>query len=232
MSDAVIGLAGVIVGVLAALGKDVVSYWTGRRNAGRYAAVRIVCVLDAYVEKCVDVVHDDGTTEGRPAGRTDSGEEYYSAQVDSPEPPVFADDIDWTSISPDLMYRVLALPNLAVKTERFISDASEHSYPPDYGEFFRARWEGYADLGLEAVSIATALRRQFNLPLTSMEVGNHNWDAARFLEKKKEELENLWERERASNAEMWEQIAQQEDKEDQPDHSKGRSATENTRGSE
>lgn len=232
MNEAIIGFVGVLIGVIATVGKDVVSYWAGRRNAGRYAAVRIVCVLDEYVEKCVEVVHDDGTREGRPAGRTDSGEEYLSAQVDPPQPPGFAGDIDWTSINPDLMYRVLALPNLAVRTERFVSDASEHSYPPDYGEFFRARWEGYADLGLEALSIATALRRQFNLPLTSMEAGHHNWDAARFFRKKKAELEVLWERERASNAEMWEQIAQQNDKEDRPDHSKDRSATENIGGSE
>lgn len=211
MNEAIIGFVGVLIGVIATVGKDAVSYWTGRRNAGRYAAVRIVCVLDEYVEKCVDVVHDDGTSEARPAGRTESGEEYLSAQVDLPEPPVFADDIDWTSIGPDLMYRVLALPNLAVRTGRFISAASEHAYPPDYGEFFQARWEGYADLGLEALSIATALRRQFNLPLTSMEAGNRNWDAACFFRKKKEELEILWERERASNAEMWEQIARQGD---------------------
>lgn len=232
MSDALIGLAGVVVGVLAALGKDVVSYWAGRRNAGRYAAVRIICVLDEYVEKCVEVVHDDGTSQGRPAGRFDSGEEYYSAQVDSPPPPVFADDIDWTSISPDLMYRVLALPNLAVRTERFISDASEHSYPPDYGEFFRARWEGYADLGLEALSIATVLRRQFNLPLTSMEAGHHNWDAARFFRKKKEELAILLEREIASSADMWERHNQQDEKKDRSDQSKDRSAAESNGGTE
>lgn len=232
MSDAIIGLAGVIVGVLAALGKDAVAYWTGRRKAGRYAAVRIICVLDEYVEKCVDVVHDDGTSEGRPAGRADSGEEYYSAQVDLPNPPVFADDIDWTSISPELMYRVLALPNLAVRTERFISDVNEYAHPPDYGEFFHARWQGYADLGLEALSIATALRRQFNLPLTSMEVGNHNWDAARIFQRKKAEIDILLERERASNAEMWEQISQQSEMEDQSGHSKKRSATENIGGTE
>lgn len=232
MSDALIGLAGVVVGVLAALGKEAVSYWTGRRNAGRYAAVRIVCVLDEYVEKCVDVVHDDGTREGRPAGRTDGGEEYLSAQVDSPEPPEFADDIDWTSISPDLMYRVLALPNLAVRTERFISAASEHASPPDYDEFFRARWEGYADLGLEALGIANELRRQFKLPLTSLEAGNHNWDAARFFRKKKEEVEILWERERASNAKMWEQIAERDDRKDQSDHFIDRSTTEKTGGTE
>lgn len=199
MSDAVIGFAGVLVGVIAAIGKDVVSHWIGKLNSGRYAAVRIVCILDQYVEKCVEVVDDDGTTEGRPAGRTSSGEEYYSAQIASPEPPAFPDDIDWTSIKPELMYRVLALPNLALGTERFVRAASEHSYPPDYAEFFQARWEGYADLGLEALEIIAALRRAFGLPKPSIAIGNPDWDAARFFRQKKDEVLSLREAERSAN---------------------------------
>lgn len=207
MSEAIIGFVGVLIGVAATIGKDVVSYWMGRRNAGRYAAVRIVCVLDQYVEKCVEVVGDDGTSEGRPAGRTDSGEEYYAVQVSCPEPPSFAEDIEWTSISPDLMYRVLALPNLALGTERFIAAAAEHDFPPDFDEVFRARWEGYADLGLEALSIATALRRKFDLPKPSIAIGNPDWDSARFLREKKEEMLRLREAECASSAEMLERMA-------------------------
>lgn len=203
MNDAVIGFAGVLVGIMATIGKDVVSHWIGKRNAGRYAAVRIVCILDQYVEKCVEVAADDGTSEGRPAGRTSSGEEYYSAQIDSPEPPAFPEDIDWTSISPDLMYRVLALPNLAVETERFVRGASEHSCPPDYAEFFQARWEGYAALGLETIEIIAALRRTFGLPKPSIAIGNPDWDAARFLRQKKDEVLSLREAERAANNAFW-----------------------------
>ena len=199
MNEAVIGFVGVVIGVIATIGKDIVSYWIGRRNAGRYAAVRIVCILDQYVEKCVEVVADDGTSQGSPAGRTESGEEYYSAQVDSPEPPIFPDDIDWTSIGPDLMYRILALPNLALGTERFIRAASEHSFPPDFAEFFQSRWEGYADLGLEALEIIAALRRTFRLPKPSIAIGNPDWDSARFLRQKKNEVLSLRESERAAN---------------------------------
>jgi len=217
MNEAAIGFVGVLIGVVATIGKDVLSYWTGRRNAGRYAAVRIVCVLDRYVEQCVAVVGDDGTMEGRPAGRTDSGEEYYDPQVDSPEPPVFPDDIDWTSINPDLMYRVLALPNLALGTERFVVAASEHSFPPDYAEVFHARWEGYADLGLEALSITTALRRKFNLPEPSIAIGDPEWDSATFFREKKEQVFRLREAERASNAEMWDRIGKQDGTTNQPD---------------
>lgn len=207
MNDAVIGFIGVLVGVVATVGKDVVSYWTGRRNAGRYAAVRIVCLLDRYVEKCVEVVGDDGTAEGRPAGRTLGGEEYYDPQVATPEPPVFPDDIDWTSISADLMYRVLALPNLALGTERFIIAASEYSFPPDYAPVFQARWEGYADLGVEALSIVAALRRQFKLPEPSINIGDPEWDSGRFFREKKVELEKVREAERASSKVMWDELS-------------------------
>ncbi|MCX9145913.1 hypothetical protein [Erythrobacter sp. WG] len=200
MSDAIIGFAGVLIGVIATIGKDAVSHWIGKRNSGRYAAVRIVCILDQYVEKCVEVVADDGTAEGRPAGRTESGEEYYCAQVDSPEPPTFPDDVEWTSISPELMYRILALPNLALGTERFVKAESEHSFPPDHSEFFQARWEGYADLGLEALEIIAALRRKFGLPKPSIAMGNLDWDAARFLRQKKDEVQRLREAERTANS--------------------------------
>jgi hypothetical protein len=219
MSEAIIGFIGVLIGVVATLGKDFVSYWIGRRNAGRYAAVRIVCVLDQYVEKCVEVVGDDGTVEGCPAGRTVSGEEYYQPQVDSPKPPVFPNDIDWTSINPDLMYQVLALPNLALGTERFIMAAAEHAFPPDYAEVFQARWEGYADLGIEALSIVTALRRQFKLPKPSIEIGNPDWDSGSFFRNKKEEVLRMREAERAANAKMWDLMTKQDAIQDQPDGS-------------
>ncbi|KHS45834.1 hypothetical protein [Novosphingobium subterraneum] len=208
MNDAVIGFVGVLVGVVATIGKDFVAYWIGRRNSGRYAAVRIVCILDQFAEKCVDVAGDDGTAEGRPAGRTASGEEYYEAQVDPPEPPVFPDDIDWTSISPDLMYRILALPNMALGTERFILAVSEHSFPPGYDELFQARWEGYADLGLEALSIVDALRRKFNLPQSSIAIGNPDWDSTKFLRQKKGEVLHLRAAERASNRALLEELAE------------------------
>lgn len=206
MNEAIIGFVGVLIGVIATVGKDLVSYWTGKRKAGRYAAVRLVCVLDQYVEKCVEVAGDDGTAYGRPAGRTYDGEEYNCAQVDLPDPPAFPDDIDWTSLDPDLMYRVLALPNLALGTERFICSEAEHSTPPDYSEEFWARWEGYADLGLEAASIASTLRSQFTLPESSIEIGNLDWDSTVFLQETKDNTVRAREAQRALSAKMWDEM--------------------------
>lgn len=209
MSTVVAGFIGVLLGASIGILKDLIAYWAGRRRRGRYAAVRIICVLDQYVEKCVEVVGDDGTAQGRPAGLTQHGEEYLEAQVTSPSPPIFPADIDWTSLNPDLMYRILALPNLALETDRFIFAASEHSFPPDFGEFFEARWEGYADLGVEALSIAEALRREFKLSKASIAIGNPDWDSGKFLRDKKADVLRRREAERAASAGMFESITAQ-----------------------
>ena len=64
IGGAIIGFVGVIVGGGLTIAKDVAAHWFGRRRAARFAAVRIICVLDQYVEKCVEVVYDDGTVQG------------------------------------------------------------------------------------------------------------------------------------------------------------------------
>lgn len=189
MSDAINVIIGVVLGGGISIAKDFAAHWAGRRRAARYAAVRIICVLTEYIEKCVEVVGDDGTSQGQPAGRTDGGEEYYDPQVSCPAPPIFPDDIDWTSIKVDLMYRLLALPNLARETNRYIFAQSEHSFPPDYEEIFEARWEGYANLGIEALSLADEVRTEFKLPKISIKMGNSDWDTGAFLRAKTNEIQ-------------------------------------------
>lgn len=202
MSAAIIGLLGVILGSVLTSFKDLVAHFFTRRGNGRYAAVRIIALLDVYAQKCVSVVADDGTCEGRPAGRTGQGEEYYDAQVASPEPPVFPDDIDWRSISFKLMYRILSLPNTARETDRYISASAEHSFPPDYAEVFNARQEGYAYLGLEAVDLVSELRKEFGLPKASAKFWDWGWDAKEFLQAKVSEIQGRRQIDQAANAAM------------------------------
>lgn len=49
--------------------------------------------------------------------------------------------------------------------------------------------KGYADLGLEALSIADALRGTFKLPKLAIAIGNADWDSEQFLRDKKTELQ-------------------------------------------
>lgn len=190
MSAAIIGLLGVILGSILTSSKDLVAYLVHRRGNGRYAAVRLISVLDEYAQRCVSVVSDDGTSEGRPAGRTEHGEEYYVPQVTSPAPPAFPPDIDWRSISFKLMYRILSLPNNARETDLYIAGSAEHSYPPDNRELFSARQEGYAHLGLEAVNLIKDLRREFRLPDTPKKFWDWGWDTEKFFQDKLTEFQN------------------------------------------
>jgi len=189
MSAGIFGLLGVILGSLLTGFKDWLTHYFKRKDNGRYAAVRLIAVLDEYAQGCVSVVSDDGTCEGRPAGRTEQGEEYYVPQATKPEPPTFPEDIDWRSISFKLMYRILSLPNNACETDRYITASAEHSFPPDYDELFVARREGYAHLGLESVNLVKDLRREFRLPDTPKNFWDWGWDMEKFFQDKLSEFQ-------------------------------------------
>ena len=184
MSAAIMGLVGVVLGSFLSSFKDMVAHFFKQRSNGRYAAVLIITLLDEYAQKCVSVVSDDGTCEGRPAGTTEQGEEYCVAQVTRPEVPTFPDDVDWRSISFKLMYRILSLPKTARTTDRFIDVSGENSFPPDYDEWFDARQEGYAHLGLEALNLIKELRKEFSLPETPLKFWDWGWDSEKFFQGK------------------------------------------------
>ncbi|MDF9440199.1 hypothetical protein EM864_00345 [Stenotrophomonas acidaminiphila] len=189
MSTAIVGLIGVILGSILAGLKDWLVHVFKRRSDGRYAAVMTIAVLEEYLQKCVAVVADDGTCEGRPAGRTDQGEEYLAPQAKKPEPPIYPADVDWRSISFKLMYKILSLPNAARETDRYIAASAEHSFPPDYDEFFAARQEGYAHLGLQAFGLIEGLREEFRLPATNSKFWDWGWSAEKFFQEKLDELQ-------------------------------------------
>ena len=175
-----IGLFGVLLGSLITVSKDAWASSRQRRRDGSYAAIRIVNILDEYAHKCIDVVQDDGTLYGQMA-RTEDGEECRDARVASPPPLVFPDDIDWRSLNKKLMHRILALPSMARSTNRYISVASEHAYPPDYDEYFEARQEGYAKLGVEALDISDVLRQRFSIETKGRAQLGTEWSPEQFL---------------------------------------------------
>jgi hypothetical protein len=61
------------------------------------------------------------------------------------------------------MHRIVALPNTARRTNRYIGSSTEFAFPPNYDDYFEARQEGYARLGAEALEIAAELRTQFRV---------------------------------------------------------------------
>lgn len=82
-------MIGAIFGLIGVLGAAISwfrTYWTDKqandKNA-RYLAIRVVCVLDKFLEDCAYVVKDKGISFGE----------------NSPGRPIFPIDVDWRAIS-------------------------------------------------------------------------------------------------------------------------------------
>lgn len=181
MMEAWIGLGGVIVGSMITITKDVWLSWIDRRRDSSYSAIRLIFILEEYADKCIDVVGDDGTAQGQPAGRTKDGEEYLLAQVKEPDPIDFPDDIVWRSLKGSLMHRTLAMTTKARTTNRYVSASADNASLPDYREFFEPRREGYAQLGLDALELVDDLRKQYGIAAkTRAELGSE-WDPKEHL---------------------------------------------------
>lgn len=182
MMEAVIGLVGVVVGSFITIAKDSWTTYQDRRRDGSYSAIRLICILEEYANKCTDVAGDDGYAYGRPAGRMESGEEVCEAQVATPDPLNYPSDIEWRSLNEALMHRVLALPNKARSTDRYISACAEHACPPDYSEIFEPRQEGYARLALDTFDIIEELRARYDVSVESRTELGIGWDQKAHLE--------------------------------------------------
>ena len=158
MTQAIFGLIGVFVGGLLTWFRDAWSDGRTLKRHARYLAIRVVCVLDKYVQDCADVATDDGLCQGQ---RNERG--YLEAQVSKPPPPTFPQDLDWKSIDHELTYRLFSLQNESEAADRMISFASENAFPPDFEEVFEERQYQYAMLGLAAFALTQELRDKYTI---------------------------------------------------------------------
>lgn len=167
-------LAGVIVGSMLTTAKDVFLDRRNQKRLATYAAIRIVCVFDDFIEGCLAVATDEGEYQIE-----SHGEEEREISVGAPQLQPFAQDIDWKALDPEISYQVLSFQrgiNEAQRSIAFVFDMI--SGPPDYNEGFEERQFYYAQLGIQALSITNALRRKHGLsPRTYAE----EWDPAKRL---------------------------------------------------
>ena len=170
------GLVGVVVGTVLPWFRE---KW-GDKQKARYLAIRVVCILDEFLEQCTNVVGDDGLCCGQ---RNADG--YLEAQVSPPKSLPLPDDVDWKSIEHHLMYRILALPSRIEAENRAISFLAEQSFPPDFEEYFEERQYRYACLGLDAANLALTLRHTYGIP--DQEFGD--WDPVQRLRDEKADEE-------------------------------------------
>lgn len=174
--EALIGLVGVVIGAAITWAQG---WWSARKarvEDARYLAIRVVCVLDKYLDACAEVVGDDGLAMGQ---RDKDG--YLSPQVPTPKPIEYPDDVDWLSVDHDLMYALLSLPNRCEAANGAVSFAMDNSFPPDFEDFFEERERRYIDLGLTTADLAERLRKTYAIPALT----RGEWDpAARLREQK------------------------------------------------
>ncbi|MFH6946664.1 hypothetical protein [Flavobacterium sp. FlaQc-50] len=158
MTKAIFGLIGVLIGSGISWFQ---TYWINKRTENRnakYLAIRVVCILDKYLEDCADVIKDDGLSFGQ---RTPEG--YLKPQVKVPPPPIFPDDVDWKSIDHELMYKILSFPSDIEAGDRIIDFTDNISSPPDFSEWFEERKFHYCQFGLNAYKLSEELTLKYNI---------------------------------------------------------------------
>lgn len=178
MTESLIGLAGVIIGILMAAAKDI---WVERRSRWKnaeYLAIRIVCMLDRFVEGCAGVVGDDGLS-------LPNGERVI--QVSEPKFEIQSLDVDWKSIPADLMYEILSFPTMISSATHRASEAYKIADPPEYAEAFEERQYQYASLGLKASQISVKLHNKYHLPTFEHE----DWDLIEYLREKQDRIKKM-----------------------------------------
>ncbi|MCT3914478.1 hypothetical protein CMU59_11695 [Elizabethkingia anophelis] len=156
MTEAIFGLFGVVLGSGISWFQ---SYWSDKRETdkkGSYLAIRIVCILDKYIEECANVVKDNGLSFGQ---RTKDG--YLYPQVKSPGPPVYPEDVDWKSINHELMFQILTLQTEVEEGDRIINATWDITGPPDFDEWFIERRFHYSKFGLIAYKLSNDLSEKY-----------------------------------------------------------------------
>lgn len=152
MTEAIFGLAGVLIGASISWFQ---TYWFAKQEtnkAAQYLAIRVICVLDKFLVQCIDVVKDKGlyTLDGGKVEKVSLPDLTYPT------------DVDWKSIDPELMYKLLSFPTDVESFHRQIQmawdiDAKDHTIGLEERAFYYAQW------GLHAYKLTDELCKKHNI---------------------------------------------------------------------
>ncbi|HRI76960.1 MAG TPA: hypothetical protein PLX33_08230 [Alphaproteobacteria bacterium] len=163
MKEALIGFIGVLVGSGITWFQ---AHWFQRqekKKAAQYLATRVVCVLDKFLVDCIEVVKDKGlyTLDG---GKVEK----------IPLPGLaFPTDIDWKSVEPDLMYRLLSFPT-EVESFRGVLQKAWDINPKDRTIGMEERAFHYAQWGLHAHKLLDELCKEYGIKKKTYNDPNYN----------------------------------------------------------
>lgn len=175
--SAVISAGAGITGVLLGNALVAIKEWRKDHKKDRrdrtFLSILVVSHLDRFVSGCWSVAMDDGTSEGRPAGRDGS----HQTTVTPPEFLPLEIDVEWKVLPRDLMYEILQIPDRRERLQSQLSGIAEFDGPPDYTDFFQARMRDYAELGLHVSAVAKRLRKHAGMPIEQPIEGEWNREA-------------------------------------------------------
>lgn len=170
--------SGLLVVLVGAVIVPIIREHRARSRDARYLAIRIVCILDRYVEDCASTAIDTGQ---------ENADGLNVPQFSAPEPPAYPSDVNWKSIDHTMMYKLLALPAFSDRAANYVEGASENADPPDYSGWFEARSHQYSLLGLQAHKLTETLRREYEIP----EIKDRSWDPVSHLQDELKKIEGF-----------------------------------------
>ncbi len=179
MEKILIGTIGVILGSILTLLRETWADHRNRKKKAEYLAIRVVCILDRFVDGCVSVTLDEGERDEQHCLRTSTS---------TPKLNFEKLDVDWQSLSSDLMYEILNFPSDLEDADGKIDSVAEYvAFPPDYEDAFEERQFQYSNLGLKAHKLSSNLREKYDLPVKSYK----NWNPIECMEKSKEAITSI-----------------------------------------
>lgn len=164
--SAIISATAGITGVLLGNSFLTIKEWLIARNKRKkemaFLAIIVVSKLDRFANDCLAVAHDDGTEHGVPAG---DHEDEYVPTVSEPEIQPLDFNVDWKTLPPNLMYKILQIPDRRERIKNLLNNIIEYSNDfPENTEYFFTRREEYCNLGIEVSEISKQLREVAALP--------------------------------------------------------------------
>lgn len=142
------------VGVLAGGAITWLREWMKERQERRrelaYASSLISAELYRFVSSCSDVAGD--------SGRPDELGHCYPV-TGEPTLAIQGIDVEWRSMPAQLVDRILSLPNNLNDVSRRLDDLGEHMTQGDEGDYLFERRLAYAELGVSAEELRSAVRK-------------------------------------------------------------------------
>jgi hypothetical protein len=167
-------LTGAIIGAsLVWLGEFIKSKHNQSKDS-HYLAVRLIPILEQFLDGCFDVSADDGV----PIGVSPSQVHEYSPQILAPELNL-PDDVDWKSIDKCLTEEIMKLPVELFSINKSLSIDVEFA-EPDYSEFMYSRQLRFAKFSLKIDLLISKLKKTLKQKPTEY---SGNWNPREWCQK-------------------------------------------------